>query len=407
MPCAAAASSCAGRWLKVASLIVAGGAARARAGPLLGALLILVTNAPFWLVNVVAGVVYAVAMPFVALATAYAYFDARVREELEGAARSGGAACRDRALRLSMAEPDRPDRHETPLEIDRTSRPRTARDLARADPGCARQARSRARRHASVDVGFNVVEHDAVDRRRAARRRARVPPLRPPAADRAAVRLRPRALRGRGGQEHREGRQGRRAARADRVAGRDDRRAATHAGRSSSLMIPAVLYAAAKLYRAIAIMHALAWHGSGRGARMTPRGVGMLLVALIFRRASPSELVRLGPAAQRPVRRAGRADRLPRRSSAAAGSSSDAQLPHRDVGWTALLPGAALVGAGLLFVNVFNVYVTTRLVEDQANTYGALGIAAALLFSLVLVGRVIVASAVLNALVARHRAAQS
>jgi len=73
------------------------------------------------------------------------------------------------------------------------------------------------------------------------------------------------------------------------------------------------------------------------------------------------------------------------------------ELPHRDVGWTALLPGAALVGAGLLFVNIFNVYFTTRLVEDRADTYGALGIAAALLFSLVLVGRVIVVSAELNA----------
>ena len=73
-----------GRWLKVASLIVAGGAVVLVVGPLLGALLILLTDAPFWLVNIVAGVVYAVAMPFVALTTAYVYFDARVRVELEG-----------------------------------------------------------------------------------------------------------------------------------------------------------------------------------------------------------------------------------------------------------------------------------------------------------------------------------
>jgi hypothetical protein len=33
-------------------------------------------------VNVVAGVIYAVTMPFVALTTAYVYFDARVRTEL-------------------------------------------------------------------------------------------------------------------------------------------------------------------------------------------------------------------------------------------------------------------------------------------------------------------------------------
>jgi len=80
------------------------------------------------------------------------------------------------------------------------------------------------------------------------------------------------------------------------------------------------------------------------------------------------------------------------------------QLPHRDARWPAFVPGALLLGAGLLFVNVFNVYVTTRLVEDRADTYGALGIAAALLFSLVLVGRLMVVSAELNASLAAHRA---
>jgi hypothetical protein len=71
------------RWLKVASLIVAGAALVIVAGLLLGVLLILTTGIPFWLVNVIAGVVYAVAMPFVALTTAYVYFDARTRVELE------------------------------------------------------------------------------------------------------------------------------------------------------------------------------------------------------------------------------------------------------------------------------------------------------------------------------------
>ena len=45
-----------GHWLKVASLVVAGGGLVLVLGPLVGALLILATNAPFWLVNVVAGV---------------------------------------------------------------------------------------------------------------------------------------------------------------------------------------------------------------------------------------------------------------------------------------------------------------------------------------------------------------
>jgi hypothetical protein len=70
------------RWLKVTSLVVAGGALVLLLGPVIGAVLLLVTSAPFWLVNIVAGAIYAVTMPLVALTTAYLYFDCRVRDEL-------------------------------------------------------------------------------------------------------------------------------------------------------------------------------------------------------------------------------------------------------------------------------------------------------------------------------------
>jgi hypothetical protein len=73
------------RWLRVASLAGVGAALTLVAGPLLGALLILLTDAPLALLNVVAGVVYGLAMPFVALVTSYVYFDARARVELEPA----------------------------------------------------------------------------------------------------------------------------------------------------------------------------------------------------------------------------------------------------------------------------------------------------------------------------------
>jgi hypothetical protein len=72
-----------GHWLRVASLVGVGTALALLAGPFLGALLILLTDAPPALLNVVAGVVYALAMPFVALTTAYVYFDRRTRRELE------------------------------------------------------------------------------------------------------------------------------------------------------------------------------------------------------------------------------------------------------------------------------------------------------------------------------------
>ncbi len=164
------------------------------------------------------------------------------------------------------------------------------------------------------------------------------------------------------------------------------------------LIVPVVLYATATLYRALAIVHAIVWQGSGRGARATPRGIGMLFGALL-----------LVIAAAQIVGWIRRHDQLGGLTAllvylVLAGGAwllVSLHLPHRDVAWHALLPGATLVGVGLLFVNVFNVYVTTRLVEGRADTYGALGIATALLLSLVIVGRLMVLSAELNALLAR------
>jgi hypothetical protein len=68
-----------GRWLRVASLVGVGAVLTLAAGPLLGGLLIFATDAPLPLLNLVAGVVYALAMPFVALTTSCLYFDARTR----------------------------------------------------------------------------------------------------------------------------------------------------------------------------------------------------------------------------------------------------------------------------------------------------------------------------------------
>jgi uncharacterized BrkB/YihY/UPF0761 family membrane protein len=169
------------------------------------------------------------------------------------------------------------------------------------------------------------------------------------------------------------------------------------------LMPPAILYALAKLYRSIAIVHALAWEGSGRGVRIRPKGVAVLGAALLVAIVA-AEIVgwirsrdEFGGIAALAV------------YLALVGVSwlvVSHELVHRNAPWHALLPGALLFGAGLLFVNAFNVYVTARAISDQANTYGALGIAAALLFSLVLVGRLIVVSAELNATIVDRRRAR-
>ena len=74
-----------GRWIRTGSLVGVSAGIALVAGPLLGVVLIFLTSMPFALLNLVAGVVYALALPFVALVTAYVYFDARTRGELEPA----------------------------------------------------------------------------------------------------------------------------------------------------------------------------------------------------------------------------------------------------------------------------------------------------------------------------------
>jgi hypothetical protein len=71
------------QWLKVGTLVTVAGFLAVVIGPLLGALLILVADAPFELVNVVAALLYAVAMPFVGITTMYVYADTLARERLD------------------------------------------------------------------------------------------------------------------------------------------------------------------------------------------------------------------------------------------------------------------------------------------------------------------------------------
>ncbi len=71
------------RWIRVASLVGVSAGVALVIGPFIGAVLIFLTEAPFTLLNLTAGIVYALAMPFVALVTSYVYFDARARVELE------------------------------------------------------------------------------------------------------------------------------------------------------------------------------------------------------------------------------------------------------------------------------------------------------------------------------------
>ncbi|HUI47196.1 MAG TPA: YhjD/YihY/BrkB family envelope integrity protein [Acidimicrobiia bacterium] len=78
-------------------------------------------------------------------------------------------------------------------------------------------------------------------------------------------------------------------------------------------------------------------------------------------------------------------------------------LPHGDAPWTALVPGAVLVGFGVQILHFLTIYYVSRRVSHSSQLYGALGGAVAILGWAYLVGRLAVASAVLNATLYRDR----
>lgn len=170
------------------------------------------------------------------------------------------------------------------------------------------------------------------------------------------------------------------------------------------LMIPAVLYALVTLYRALARVYGIVWQGSARGIRTAPRGVATLGGALIVQLASGAVVAWLRRGHQYGwwlgmlayVALMG-----------TAWLAVSLELPHGDVRWPKLIPGAVLFGAGLFLIGIFNIFVTAQLVQGRADTYGALGVATALLFSLVLVGRLMVVSAELNASLGHPRNADA
>jgi len=73
------------------------------------------------------------------------------------------------------------------------------------------------------------------------------------------------------------------------------------------------------------------------------------------------------------------------------------RLPRAEVGWSGLVPGALLVAVGIQVLHLATaLYIAPRL-DSATATYGALGVALVLLLWLYLLGRLVVASATLNA----------
>lgn len=72
-------------------------------------------------------------------------------------------------------------------------------------------------------------------------------------------------------------------------------------------------------------------------------------------------------------------------------------LPHGDVPLRALIPGAVLVAAAAQVIHLFILFYVGARLERASALYGGLGMAATFLFVLYVVGRLVVASAIVNA----------
>jgi uncharacterized BrkB/YihY/UPF0761 family membrane protein len=173
--------------------------------------------------------------------------------------------------------------------------------------------------------------------------------------------------------------------------------AAKGSGRWYALLvgIPVLLYATRGVLRALIVAHRLLWTDArSRALRPTPVASIRLLALLLgffavstlasaARAWSPGPGVLVTLVALAPY--------------AALWLLVSIRLPHRGAHWTALIPGALLFAVGIEVLHVVTAYVLSPLALAKQGTYGALGIAAALLLSLFLVSRLAVAAAVLNA----------
>lgn len=78
-------------------------------------------------------------------------------------------------------------------------------------------------------------------------------------------------------------------------------------------------------------------------------------------------------------------------------------LPRQPTRWPDLVPGALFLAVGVFVLHIITVYWIAHEIESKTDTYGAIGAALALLLWSYLLGRLITASAVINASVWQRR----
>jgi uncharacterized BrkB/YihY/UPF0761 family membrane protein len=78
-------------------------------------------------------------------------------------------------------------------------------------------------------------------------------------------------------------------------------------------------------------------------------------------------------------------------------------LPHGDVGWWGLVPGAILVAVGAQGLHIFTVYFLGPKLASATQLYGLMGVVSTALFWLYVIGRLVIGAATINASIYEQR----
>jgi uncharacterized BrkB/YihY/UPF0761 family membrane protein len=165
------------------------------------------------------------------------------------------------------------------------------------------------------------------------------------------------------------------------------------------ISVPILAYATGQLFRSVSIIHALAYEGTGRAVKIRPRSIGLFGLAIVGQ-ATVSNVA--GALSVDSVLGGVIGVALAVAAVAGLWLAVSQLVPHGSATLTQRIPGAVLYGVGNLALYLFNTLFIGWLIQERQDSYGALGAAAALLFTMYLVGRLIVTSAVLNATIARR-----
>jgi uncharacterized BrkB/YihY/UPF0761 family membrane protein len=157
--------------------------------------------------------------------------------------------------------------------------------------------------------------------------------------------------------------------------------------------IPVLLWATRNLLRALVVVHRLVWGASRRTVPRATFVATIRLLALLIAYTAVQEVSRIVASWPGTVVLGALIGFL---GTIAVWLLISIRLPHGDAPWVALVPGAILLGAGLELISIAVTYVIEPRIASSQSTYGALGLAATLLFGLYLISRLVVASAIVN-----------